>query len=480
MRTLLLVSAVEIRRRLRQWALYGIVIGLVVLAWFSVAIGASDLVARRETYAKQLADLAREQVRSRVPLLGWAPEPVLRAIRAPELGSLVARGDDLSVPAYFDFGPAGTIWARSVPSDATQLRTGTLPDLESIIRVLGGFLAVLLGVEAITSARASGLVRAWDALGARPVPVTLGKLLGSWVVMGAASSVVFGAATVSAVLRLPDEGRDVLAVFVRCLAPTVLYLGCFIGVGAAVAVWFKHQTTAFVGGIALWITAAMIWPQVVAFGARVQSPHELRGTMEAQRDQAFADEIRAGENALGDAVADWIGQARADTSARAIETHRTELDSLWLAHARAARSAADAVEETWRRGQQRQAAFDRLGGVFSPGTPFLLSMTAVSGTGDELSGRWLAAVDSQQRRLSQILFDDRARITVRAPSQNGRQLLGLDRRPGPRWPELPAFQAPVMTSAELWWSATGPLTALLGYLGLAVLAAAIGARRLRL
>ena len=169
-------------------------------------------------------------------------------------------------------------------------------------------------------------MKAWDALGASPAWVVVGKLCGCWAILVLASVVVMGAAAASAVLRLPDEAAEICALFARCLTPILLYLGCFAAVGATCAVWLRHPTSAFVAAIAIWIGSAMLWPQVVALGVRIQSPAELRVSMESQRDQALGDELRAGEEALGDAVVGWIGQASADATTQAVVDHRPELE----------------------------------------------------------------------------------------------------------------------------------------------------------
>ena len=477
MRALFLTIVVEVIGRRRQGSIYLIVVGLATLAWFSVALGAGDLSARRDSYFKVLADLAQEQVRPRLGLAGRQAEPVLRIVRPPELGSIIARGQDLSVPAYFDFGPAGSIWARSVAFDTVQLQAGTLLDLESVIRVVGGFLALLLGLDATTAARTKGVVKAWAALGANPTAVTLGKLFGCWVILVVVSTVVMSAAAVSAVVRLPDDTGNVGALFARCLVPTLLYLGCFTAVGAACAVWLRHPTSAFVGGIAIWIVSAMLWPQIVALGARIQSPTDLRVSIEAKRDQAVADELRAGEDALGDAIVARIGQVSGDETAQAVVTQRAELEAIWLTHAERARAAATTIETAWIEARTHQASLARLGGFLGPGTTFLRAMAALSATDDDIVWRWPAAADAHQRKLSQLLFDDRPQVIVRAPAQQARQVLPFVRRESPRWQELPAFDAPLVTPFDLWRSAARSQVALVGYCGLFVLLVAIGTWR---
>jgi hypothetical protein len=170
--TIFLVARVELRRRLRQPLSQWTVAAFAVVACASVIVGTRDLAVRRDLRARQIADLAATQVRSPSQLLGWTPERALRVIRAPQLGSVITRGDDMSLPAYFDFGPAGAIWARDVPVDVAELETGRLFDLAFLARVLGGMIAVLVGVETVGAGRGRGTFQAWAALGSVKRPPT--------------------------------------------------------------------------------------------------------------------------------------------------------------------------------------------------------------------------------------------------------------------------------------------------------------------
>ena len=123
---------------------------------------------------------------------------------------------------------------------------------------------------------------------------------------------VFAAAALSAILRLPDEAGQLSRIFVCCVLPTTLYLGCFVAIGGAFAIWAKNQAGALAGGIALWIVVAMVWPQAVALGAQMESQGAMRAGMEIQRDKAFDDEVRAGQDSLGDKVAEWLGDPTAE------------------------------------------------------------------------------------------------------------------------------------------------------------------------
>ena len=436
-RRLSCVAWVESVGWLRHPSLYVAIVGASALVCLSVALGARDLEARRESHRQQLADLASEQVRPRLPLLGWTPEPVLRAIRPPELGSLLARADDGTVPPYFDFGPAGTMWARSVTTDSAPSQDGTLLDLESIVRVIGGFLAILMGVESLAAARDRGLLKAWAVLGTSPIVACAGKLLGCWTIASVLAAAIFGVAALAGAVALRTDTWACVIILTRCLVPTVLYLATFVSFGALFALTLRRASSAVTAAVAFWITTSMVWPQAVTLGSRALAPAGGRVAMEIQRDLEFTAEVRAGEDALGVLVASKIGEKPSAVTAAAIREYAGELNVAWLPHAERARQAANEIEKQWNSARERQSRIESRGGFIGPGAPLRRAMAALAGT-EGLTERWNRLIEEHQRVLNRLLFDDRPQVTLRVPAQQGRQIQPFVRRSGPQWRDLPA------------------------------------------
>lgn len=471
------VAWVELVGWLRHPSVYVIFAGLSALVCLSVALGARDLEARRESHRRQLADLAAEQVRPRLPLLGWTSEPVLRAIRPPELGSLVARADDGTVAPYFDFGPAGSVWARGVPTDAAQSQDGTLLDLESIVRVVGGFLAILMGVESIGAARDKGLLKAWTILGTSSTVACAGKLLGCWLAAAILAAILFGVAAFASAVSLRADTWACLVILARCLVPTVLYLATFTSFGALFALTLRPTSSAVTVAVAFWFATSMVWPQAVTFGARALAPTDGRVAMERQRDLAFAAEIRAGENALGDTVVAKIGQKPGPETAAAIREQARELNDVWLDHAKAAREAARTIERQWNSARERQSRIETRGGFLGPGAPLRRAMAALAGTAG-LTERWIRLIEKHQDVLNGRLFDDRPQVTTRVPAQQSRQLEPFVRRPGPRWRDLPVAPTSDDARPDPWEESASALLALACYFAVTVAGTTFAAKRL--
>jgi ABC-type transport system involved in multi-copper enzyme maturation permease subunit len=463
----------------RHSSTYAVLAGVSVLLCLSVVLGARDLEARRETYRRQLADLAAAQVKQRLPLPGWAPEPVLRVIRPPELGSLLARADDGTVPAYFDFGPAGTVWARGVPTDEAPSQDGTLLDLESIVRVVGGFLAILMGVESFVTARDKGVLKGWAVLGTSPIATCAGKLIGCWTVMGMLAAVLFAVAIVAGAVSVRPDIETFSIIVARCLVPTFLYLATYTSIGALFALTLRPASGAVTAGVAFWITTSMVGPQVLTLCSRALAPTEGRVAMERQRDLDFESEVRAGEQAVGDAVVAKVGQMSSLETAAAIREHASEFSEVWLRHARAAREGAQSIEMRWNSARDRRERIESLGGFIGPGAPLRRAIAALAGT-EGLSERWNHLVEDHQRILNTLLFDDRPQVTVRVPADQGRQLTAFTRRPAPQWYDLPLSPTSLATLPEPWEEAAPSIGALAVYLFLTLGCVAWAAKRLEL
>ena len=120
-----------------------LVIGLTPL---TVYVGSRDYSNRLADYSRLAAD--KQKLGAATRTVNRAG-PVLRAIRAPEPLSVLVRGLDGALPAYWDFTEAGL---ESGPPPARSRRLadvlGSL-DLEFLIRVALGLLAILLAFDAV-------------------------------------------------------------------------------------------------------------------------------------------------------------------------------------------------------------------------------------------------------------------------------------------------------------------------------------------
>jgi ABC-type transport system involved in multi-copper enzyme maturation permease subunit len=469
------LASAEILGWVQRRSLYLVVTGFAVLALISVAVGTQDLRSRRQDYLEQLSSIASEQVRPRLPMTGTAVERVMRVPRPPELGSVIARGEDVRLSPYFDFAPAGLLWGRSVVTDAAQMQAGALFDIESILRVIGGLIALLLGIDVVGTSRVRGQLRAWQALGLSPAVGVAGKLLGCAGLLIAGSGIVLGVVITSVGLRASDGILEVAPMVAASFVPVALYLCTFACIGAAVVLWSRTLVAASIAGVAIWVTVAMIGPQVSAVAGRLLAPVTPRAEFERARDQTHAQDTRAAEDALGDhlalALAGWTGRVPPTAIDAAVSEHKAGLETIWTSHVHVARDGARRAEDEWTGARNRQALIDRWLQYVTPGSCLIGATTALSGTGIDLSRAWYERGQAQQRQLEAVLFDDRPLGTIRYRGQ----LAELVRHRTLRWSDLPV--PPPLVFRSRWREAAAPLAALVVHLGLACVAVAAGARR---
>ena len=413
------IAWTESLRWSKRRSTYVVGAGLMALTWLSAAVGAGDLEARRQAHASQLQAIAADQVKPRLPMTGTTVERVLRLTRAPEVGSIIARGDDVRLPAYFDFGPAGLVWGRSVITDTVQAQTGALLDVESILRVLGGLIAVLLATQTIGGSRFRGQLSAWQALGVPPVVGVAGKLLGCMVLLAAGTISALVVAAGAASWHL-GEGVP-LGMFAWTVVLITLFLSTQAAIGTAVALWMGTPTRASIAGVAAWALVSMVGPQISESAARLLAPIEPRDSFEALRDQTFSEDVRAAEQALGDLVLDplapWKGHPPPLILDSVVEAHSTQMEKIWTDHVRAGRKTAQAADATWYQASHRQLAISRWLQLVTPGACLIRAVTAFTGTGAGLSVSWYEHAEARQQQLNAALFDNRSQATVRVLSQ---------------------------------------------------------------
>src|SRR6185503_20043782 len=304
--TLCRLARVEILGWTRRRSLLIVFIGLAALVLISIAVGLQDLASREQDYHAQLASIVKEQVKPRLPMTGAGVQRVLRVARPAELGSLVARGEDTRLASYFDFGPGGLQWGQAAGSDASQMQAASVFDLESIIRVIGGLIALLLGIDVVGASRFRGQLLAWQSLGLDPAVGVAGKLLGCAGLLVSGCVLLLGTAALATGLQLRDDAPGIAALLTSNLVPIALYLCVLAGVGGAVALWSRSLATASIAGVAVWLTIAIIGPQLGGIAGRLLVPVTSRAEFERARDQRYAEDNRAVEDALGEQLVEAL------------------------------------------------------------------------------------------------------------------------------------------------------------------------------
>jgi len=459
------LTRLEATRQLTNARFRWVAAASVVLSMIAVNLGLSDYRFRKDQYDRNVQQLETVRQKDGGRLLAWSMEPGLRVLRPPSVNSILVRGLDAAMPSFWDLAPAGVIEGAVSPSLAQDTEVGSLTDLEALIRIVLGLLAVLLGCDAIALDRANGMLGALLSQPIRPAAVVSGKLLGAVITLSASVGVVLGTAGLTLLARGPDLFTRALAqcLFELAILATV-YLCIILLVTVLLSLWIERYEAVLLAGLALWAYAALIGPQLVVFGARALAPVPPRQLMESERQGIFDARDQSTKELLGRAYRDTVGEPMPnfiDPKAPVA----AEIDRLWRAETVDTRRMMVAPEDRLARASALQ---DRLTwglALAEPGALFLELADGVANTGREYRTEWATAVVAYQSRVNAQLFDDRPRLVLLAPAVGrARMILNLDRHPFPSVRDLPGFTQPASRLRERASRSVGAIVALGAYL----------------
>lgn len=471
MSSLGLLATQQARRLLTSWPVLAAIAVTALLAALSTVLGIRLLDARHERYTVLLQQLVREQTRT-TPADDAHLEPGLRVIRPPSPGLAIIRGSDGSAPTFWDFAPAGV-----QPTTEQDLRNfddaGPIIDMEFVVRVLLALLALILAANATRAVSPGGALVGLRSLPLPHARLWLGQLAGAGIVLVLAwCAVAAAAATVIAVMVQETGQRDtILELLARLSGPALLYLIVMLGLGGILATYFRHGQSQYFAILVSWVSVCLLGPPTVTSLARVWSPVPAFDTMNNSRADVYAEEIRKGEEATGEALAQLRLGDPTPVTAMSDERHRDALEVIWTAHTSLARTRAADVQEIWDRQLRRHERALRTMEWFSPASLFLRIASDMARTGRQDRAAWSDGIVRHARCVEATFFDNPARARLRIPSPRGRRLAVMTRHQEVELRALPQFNtgalvnAPLNTDLALW-------AAILGY-GIALPAVAV-------
>ena len=123
--------------------------------------------------------------------------------------------------------------------------------------------------------------------------------------------------------------------------------------------------------------------------------------------------------------------------------------------------------------------------LLSPAAQFTLAAMNLMGTGPSMARRWNDASTRHQSVLNDVLFDSRPRLLLLVPTlgkvqgQEGRTIIGFNRRPLPTVASLPPFRPPVQGLRENARDVILPLMLMACYASALILVSVVAFSRLR-
>jgi len=438
------VFARLVRRETAAHTLSGRFIVLVLLALALVPVA---LYQGTQTYAAQSEAVQRlrdqreaERSKASANPTGLQKEPGLRAIRTLVSSSILVRG--METDLAWDVAPAG-IESVQPPLDATsRSATGAL-DLEFVIRVVLGLLALTLGGDLLARDRDSGTLH---SLRCQPLSDSLifaGKVVGGCIALGLA--VLLVAMTSLLLLKLtgqfltPELGTAIAALG----ATGFLYMTAMYGLGVLAATLMRSYAALNAAAISLWVIVALVTTPIIASLATLVQP--VRSRIAVERDAAAAFDLHSRD--LSDRLGDVFGQAAGPPTAWSQADSnldlRHEIESGWREHVRTTRPSLRALHTAASASEAAQDRFASRLALLTPASAFTEAASAIAGTGDAAFRRWDTAARDYQSALEDQLFDDPPRIRIRVPESGRRALVAFNRHSA-----LPSRDLPDFTGAK--------------------------------
>ena len=482
------IAAREIYDHVHNPLVWALVLFAALLAGSGTRVGLEGFRTRSLAYDEFVSQRAQDRQRNAGQLTSWQVQPGLRAIRPPAPAYVIVSGLDDALPQFWDFGPAG------VRTGPTHLGAGDSPnvvDLEFIVRIALGLLAILLAMESVAGERASGALR---ALLGQPVTsnvVLIGKLVGASVALGGAIALVLGVMLATVFVSRPDlfTGPFVGAAL-GIGAIGWLYLFIYFTFGVVVSSALASYRGALTAAAIIWLiggATGVTVPQVVAQSLAPMLP---TSRIERQADAILAAETRQVQTEMGDRYlaalpdpASWTNPLDPKMEASVL----AQLEPVWQQHVGRLRRQLDAI---WTEQQTADLRRRRLSSVLrlaSPGAQFAAAVSNVTDTGDALAQQWSDSVRDYQATLDAVLFDTPARLTMfvpgepkRGPAIDRRWIVSLKRGDPPSLSDLPSFRPPESRLRGRLLAAAVPIAVLLLNAVVLIVAATITFRRIRL
>lgn len=446
-----------------------IMVLVVCLVPLAVYVGLQDYKSRLHDYDRLVSDkqqlIAGENGQKIQGVDSpWTPEnelAVFRAVRRPNPLSVFFRGLDGALPEYWDFTPAGI---EEGPSALRPKRLSDLLgqlDMEFLIRVALGLLAILLAFDAVSGEKETGTLRLAISQPISRAGFLMGKLVAGAIALLVPVAVAFLVALVISKIfgmeSLPADGSiKLLLIFIA----SSIYLICFYSLGLLISSLTRSQKTSIIVLLVIWVVLTLAASPVATFTAQAASQAPNRYIIETQK-KALDDDLRIEtEKAMGTAYKEVTGIENRMSYGDYLknkEAVNRRIDPIISSYVNKRRQLLAEIQLDADRKENRQNRIARTIMWLSPAATYSNVATDLSGTGDESRAAWLEATRRYSNLLGTALFEDPPVITIRVGGMSST----IERRKLPSISELPAFASPKNDAAATVQSALPSIMILL-------------------
>jgi len=481
LKTLWTIAERELLEQLTSLRFLVIALLVVVLTPLSVYVGSHDYKIRLESHQRLLASRSAAQslARERNSNLSareseWTAYndlELFRVIRPPEKFSVLVKGLDGAMPEYWDFSAGGL---QTGPPASPAFWMGDLLgglDLEFVIRVVLGLLAILIAFDAISGEKELGTLRlALSHPVSRPV-FWLGKMLGgSFSLLVPLAMTVVLALLTTELMGTEVTDRETAARSATLFFVSGIYLLSLHSLGLFVSSIARTQKTTLVVSLVSWVMLVLAVPPLAILGARAMAPVHSVHWYEAQKSSFREDLREQQENEIGRTIREATGTELGHLKSSHYHDNRATLDpkieEIEQAFLNRQRRFFSEVEQNFERASKRQSAVANAMMAISPAALFAQLATNVAATGDSDRQSWIEAVRRQQSRLDQFIFDDPHELRI----QDGSGSTSMSRGAPLRLSDVPPFVPPVRNFRTVAGPILLPATLLFVFWGLFVFA----------
>ncbi len=407
----------EIHDQTKSGRFITLVLVAALLTPIVIFAGARDFAARQLQFdaLTQERSAAAEDHSGR-QLLGRYIEPSLRLLRPPNPLSLLVRGFDGGLPAYWDFAPDGVRPASGDPSSAQTPESGVSLDVEFVIRIVLGLLAISLAADSLAGERESGTLYMLVSQPVRLVEILAARIIGGAVVMALAVLLVTTGAAVALGVFAPDLWSSQFRLaLIGFGAVSVVYLLAMYACGLIIGAMAQTAAMSSVVALSAWLLMAVASVPTVDFMARAMAPTGAIEWSEFRRKAEFDQERHLTALDLGAVLSERAGPLADFHTRVASPDDVAALKLAWDVDAAKTRTVLATYDrETNRPVSHQRAVWTRLT-FFSPGSVFFEAMSRLAGTGVPMAERWDALIRDHQSYLNQVLFDDPPMLNYEAP-----------------------------------------------------------------
>jgi ABC-type transport system involved in multi-copper enzyme maturation permease subunit len=328
-------------------------------------------------------------------------------------------------------------------------------DLEFLIRIVLGLLAISLAAGSLALERETGVLLVLRSQPVSPTALLLAKLVGGSIALGVALAVVLSGAAASLGVFAPELwSPDLKATLLALGWAGLIYLATLYALGLVVGSLARSASAANVAAMVTWIVVAAASVPTIEFIDQAIAPVPAPEITETHRLRDYETQRRHAEIVVGTVFRDTVGP---HWESSATPEQLDHLNQAWRREALSIRQHLQTIDDDAVDAVSRQRRLWHRLVRSTPGTLFFETASRIARNGLPTAERWDTAADDQQVLLDHELFDDPPQVTVRVPVRSVLTLVQITFKAAPDSSTLSLSSGPRVTARTGLADAAGPI-----------------------